>query len=134
MPASKNVLHNLKQKSETTKTFVAITLAALPAILVGYAQFYMNAKQSNEKALAEQQVQAESKREAASAVASLGKIFSEGKESVGGAFKDLKKVDTEFLKNSEVVDSVSKVDSLEVATSSDGTDATTSDEVIKISQ
>lgn len=135
MPAQKNVLHNLRQKSDTSKRIIALTLAAVPAFLIGYAQLYMDSKHEAEKKVAAKQVEAANKKEMAGAVASLGKIFSEGKNTVGSALVDMRKVDKKFLDNKPVQNSVSTTSENLVASSSiDDLSATTSDEVIKISE
>ncbi len=104
MPTSKHFLSNLRAKPESTKNIIAAVFAILPALLVGYAQFYMNDKNQSNLAVKEQAPQVEGK-EMISAVASIGKIFDEGRDSISDALGNLKKIDKKFLeeKSSESV-------------------------------
>lgn len=111
MSSSNNFINNLRNKPESTKNLIAATLALIPAILVGYAQFYMNAKHSEEKIAEQKQTVEPTKLQAVSAMASIGKIFTEGKSSVDDAFSDLKKIDNEVLKSNNVNESEVKVNS-----------------------
>lgn len=100
MSPNKRYIDHLRSKPESTRNALAAVLAIMPALLVGYAQFYMNARASDQK-LADTQDQ--NNIQDVSAIASVGKIFSEGKSSIGSALGDLDKKMTSTKKELESI-------------------------------
>lgn len=98
MSPNKSYLDNLRSKSNNTKNVLAAVFAILPALLVGYAQFYMNDRTTEKNFAATTETSPNSDTVPVSAIASMGKIFSEGKASLGDALNQLEKVDEKVLK------------------------------------
>lgn len=99
MSPNKNYLHHLRNKPEPTKNIIAAVFAIVPALLVGYAQFYMNAKASADKVAMDNNTSQASDVQEVSALASVGKIFSEGKSTINDTLGQLKKIDQTMLEN-----------------------------------
>jgi hypothetical protein len=98
MPSNKNFLDNIRKKPESHKNVIAAVFALLPALLVGYGQFYMNANTPKEDS-ASNGIAKDINVNEVSALASIGKIFSESKASISDAVVNLKKIDKEILMN-----------------------------------
>lgn len=103
MPSNKHLLDNIRKKPESHKNVIAAVFALIPALLVGYAQFYMNANTPKEDNVSSG-IAKDVENSGVSAVASIGKIFSESKASISDAVDSLKKIDEEILlKDSDAV-------------------------------
>lgn len=103
MPSNKHLLDNIRKKPESHKNAIAAIFALVPALLVGYAQFYMNANIPKEDNVSSGIVK-NSDIDNVSAIASISKIFSESKDSIKDAAFSLKKIDREILlKDSETI-------------------------------
>lgn len=96
-------LNGLRKKPDSTKNAIAAVFALVPALLVGYAQFYMNAK-TEQKMAVKASPEVVEEREGVSAFAAFGKILSEGKAAVGNAVGGLEKIDNVMLKENPVQD------------------------------
>ncbi len=94
----------LRSLSPKTKHAIAFFGALLPALFVGYAQFYMRTKADSASVATKTVSQSISQGEHVSAFAAFTKIFSEGKAAVGEATSALKEFNKAYLSD-EVVTS-----------------------------
>lgn len=96
MQQSRTPLAYLRSRSNTTKHTIALLGALLPALLVGYGQYYMRHKQ--EAVIAKTPtVKQDPKTDEVSVFAAFGKILTEGKAAVGDAAVAVKKFNQAYL-------------------------------------
>ncbi|HXK38017.1 MAG TPA: hypothetical protein VJ579_03035 [Candidatus Paceibacterota bacterium] len=91
---SNPLLKHLRSKPQHTKNVIAIVAALIPTLAVSYAQFYMRAKDFSEVKSSEQ-VAEETKD--VTIFAAVGKLFEEGKKTLGSSVDALKNMDAGVL-------------------------------------
>jgi hypothetical protein len=93
---SNPLIQYLRKKPERTKTVLAVIGALIPTLAVGYAQFYMRARDLERPAVAENTPASDGNNDI-SIFAAVGKIFEEGKKTVGSSVDTLRKLDPSIL-------------------------------------
>lgn len=100
----KKILENIRQKPPHVRNTYAVILALVPAVLIGYAQLYMRLRTPDASPSdANTAAVANSGEDNVSAFDALGKIFSEGKKSIGSSVGDLKQIDVTSLQKAQQV-------------------------------
>lgn len=99
MQESHTPLSYLRSRSPATKHTIAVLGALLPALLVGYGQYYMRDKEKRALATAPKKIEVKNTEEV-SVFAAFGKILSEGKAAVGDAASAVKKFNQAYLNES----------------------------------
>lgn len=94
---SNPLLKHLRSKPPRTKTAIAIIAALIPTLAVSYAQFYMRARSVAGPAVVADA--GNSGDNSLSVFAAVGKIFEEGKKTVGSSIDSLANINTSVFES-----------------------------------